>query len=103
MIPLQISLQEDSKTSRFVFFRFFSEFIWNFKFYSQNNKEVPEDTIHLSHGLRRQPPGFLFLSTRGPWPWSEEGRGFDRPNPATVITSGEGGGAWEVHQALAHL
>ena len=54
-----------------------------FQICDKNNKEVPEDTIHLSHGLRRQPPGFLFLSTRGPWPWSEEGRGFDRPNPAT--------------------
>ena len=32
-----------------------------------------------------------------------EGGGFDRPNPATAIAGGEGGGAWEVQQAKAHL
>jgi hypothetical protein len=30
-------------------------------------------------------------------------RGFDRPNPATVIAGGEGGGAWKHHQVLTHL
>jgi hypothetical protein len=33
----------------------------------------------------------------------EGGQGFDRPNPATVIAGGEGGGAWEHQQVLAHL
>ena len=32
-----------------------------------------------------------------------EGGRFDRPNPATAIAGGEGGGAWEVQQAKAHL
>jgi hypothetical protein len=46
----------------------------------------------------------LFLSTRGPWQWSEGGgAGFDRPNPATVITGSEGGGAWKLHQVCPHL
>jgi hypothetical protein len=72
-------------------------------FATKINKGVPDDPIHLSHGLRRQPPGILFLSTRGPWLWSQEGREFDRPNPATVIAGGEGGGAWELHQVRAHL
>ena len=45
----------------------------------------------------------MLLLTRGPWPWSEKGRGVDRPNPATAIAGGEGGGAWEVHQVRAHL
>ena len=31
-----------------------------------------------------------------------EGAGFDRPNPATAIAGGEGGGAWEVQQAKVH-
>jgi hypothetical protein len=31
------------------------------------------------------------------------GQGLDRPNPATVIAGGEGGGAGKHHQVLAHL
>jgi hypothetical protein len=27
----------------------------------------PRGTIHMSHRVRRKPPRFLFLSTRGPW------------------------------------
>jgi hypothetical protein len=57
----------------------------------------------MSHKLCRQPPGLLYLSTRGPWPWSERGREVDRPNPATAIAGGEGGGAGKHHQVLAHL
>jgi hypothetical protein len=72
----------------------FSDFSLNFygisKFATEINKGVPDDTIHLSHGLRRQPPRFLFLSTRGPWLWSEEGREFDWQNPTMMIAGGEG-------------
>ena len=102
MILLHRATLKDSKTPRFAFSDFSMNFYGISKFATKiTNKSLK--TLHLSHGLRRQPPGFLFLSTQGPWPWSEEGRGFDQPNLATVIAGGEGGGAWEVHQALAHL
>jgi hypothetical protein len=77
--------------------------LWNFKFCSKNIKGVPIGTIPLSLKLRRQPPGLLYLLIRGPWPWSERGREFDRPNPATAIAGGEGGGVWEHHHVCAHV
>jgi hypothetical protein len=81
----------------------FLELLWNLKVGSKNNKGVLNDTIPLSLRLRKQPPGLLHLLTRGPCPWSERGHEFDRPNPATVIAGGEGGGAWEHHHVSAHL
>ena len=45
----------------------------------------------------------MLLLTRGPWPWSEREAGVDRPNPATAIAGGEGGGAWEREEVKAHL
>ena len=44
----------------------------------------------MSHGLHRQPPGFLEILTRGPRPWSERRHGVDRPKPARGVTGGEG-------------
>ena len=44
----------------------------------------------MSHGLHRQPLGFLEILTRGPRPWSERRHGVDRPKPARGVTGGEG-------------
>ena len=54
----------------------------NFKFHCKNYKGALAATIQLSHGLHRQPPGFLEILTRGPRPWSERRHGVDRPKPA---------------------
>jgi hypothetical protein len=57
----------------------------------------------LSHELRRQPLGFCIFQPEVLGRGQRGGRGFDRPNLATVIAGGEGGGMWEHHQVLAHL
>ena len=87
MILMQRSLQEDSKTSRFIFFY---EFIWNFKVCNKNNKEVTEDTIHLSHWLRRQPPGFLWILTERTLDGPRAGEGKSHRNPARILAGDEG-------------
>ena len=69
----------------------------------QKLQRSPYSTIPLSLELRRQPPGLFQILTRGPWPWGKEQREDGRPNPATVSAGGEGGGAWEVKKAKAHL
>ena len=44
----------------------------------------------MSHGVCRQPPGVLYLSTRGPWLGQRGGHGVDRPKPGEGVGGGEG-------------
>jgi len=40
---------------------------------------------------------------KGPWPESEQREEFDRPIPAALVISGEGGGAVELQGAKRYL
>jgi hypothetical protein len=57
----------------------------------------------MSHRPCRNPPGLLYLLTRGPRPWSERGTRFDQSVPATAIAGGEGGGVEKYDHVSAHL
>ena len=77
--------------------------LWIFKVHCKNYKGVPKDTIHMCHGVCRQSPGTFVPSNTGSLAGSEGRHGVDWPKPARGVTGGEGGGAWEIHQTLAHL
>ena len=88
MILLHRATLNDSKTSRFAVFLFFYEFLWNFKVYSKNNKKVPADTIQMSLGLCRKPPGtFVPFNPRSLAGWGTEDGGGGR-----ILAKGVAGG-----------
>ena len=72
---------------------YFSDFSTNFYGISKFTAKITKRSLLRNFEITPQ----IFA------PFNPRSLAIDRPNPATAIAGGEGGGAWEVQQAKAHL